>query len=114
MEIDFTTHELEPILLEPTNLEVDPSAFFEKMAEKLKKNPQMVQPVRIYSPETKKVEDFFISIVEEKGKCFLQIGEFSTPDLDSIFIDVVFKGECDTEWMQVQPGIYRTEIPLEK
>ena len=90
--------ELEPISISSEN-------FWRIVVDRLLGNPQKVQPVYFESPEFGRIGDFFVSMTEENNKRFVQAGDFSSPIVDKAFIS-----NCSSEWVQLQPGIYRLEL----
>jgi hypothetical protein len=95
---DGFERELEPI-------SVSSEDFWRVVVGRLLENSKKVQPVYLESPEFGKIGDFFISLIEEDGKHFVQAGDFSSLSIDEAFISV-----CTSKWVQLQPGIYRLEI----
>lgn len=79
--------------------------FWDKATEKLFENPDMILPVYLYA-EKYYIGDYFIGLVDENGKTFIQAEGFSSHMLEVGFV----LGSSD-EWKRIQPGIYRLAIP---
>jgi hypothetical protein len=73
---------------------------------KLLEDPDKVLPVYTKIPTSKEPKiDFFLSIVREEGKRFLQAEGFTSDELEKDFVVRV-----SDRWSLLQPGIWRLDI----
>jgi hypothetical protein len=103
MEIDYQLKEFE---------QVDTCPPFDNIVEilnKLAANPTMVQPLRAISGETGlPISTFFMSIVTEDDRLFIQLEGFSSKEYEHVII----KSFPDNgRWSILQPGIFRLRLP---
>lgn len=90
--------------LEPMNLETP--KFWEEAVISLAEHPTMVLPVFVKEPLAEPPEsNCFLRLVREDGKIFVQIEGFSSLDFKRSFEE--FKA---SDWIKLQPGIYRTDM----
>ena len=90
--------------LEPMDILVPD--FWYKAHLRLLENPGKVLPV--YSKDTEvnpPVQDFFLSLVKDEGKIFMQAEGFSTN-----ILEIAFLINVSDRWQVFQPGIYRLDV----
>ena len=90
--------------LEPMDILVP--NFWKTAVFKLLENPEKVLPVYSKDPEVNpSVQDFFLLLVKEEGKIFMQAEGFSTN-----ILEIAFLINVSDRWQVFQPGIYRLDV----
>ena len=77
--------------------------FWDEATTLLFDNPGKVLPVYLEDPISKElVGNYFLRLVREERKIFIQVEDFDSTVLETAFI----VGSSD-KWKRLQPGIYR-------
>lgn len=90
-------NELKPINMASPN-------FWDNAAEQLFENPTMILPVYLCT-ERYYIGEYFIGLVNEDNRLFLQAEGFSSHELELGFVQGSYE-----DWKKLQPGIYRLDI----
>lgn len=102
MEFDYEIHEFDPIEIDATDANL--TRLFPKIVEQ----PEMVQPVKAISAETRKlISTFYMSVIMDAGDVYVQLEGFSSPEYGN---DVTTHFPSSRKWNMIQPGVYRLKI----